>query len=59
MMRAFDASDVSRELWSSLSNATRDKVGNYAKFNPATVYNGRVYVPSFSNQYCVYGHLTQ
>ena len=58
MVRAFDASDVSRQLWDSQANAARDAVGLYAKFNPATVYNGKVYVPTFSNRYCVYGRLT-
>jgi hypothetical protein len=57
MVRAFDAGDVSKELWNSEANAPRDRVGNFAKFNPATVYNGKVYIPTFSNRYCVYGHL--
>ena len=62
VMRAFDAADVSRELWNSEANADRDGLTNYAKFNPVTVYNGRVYVPTFkspetTNQYCVYGAL--
>ena len=47
------------ELWNSLLNRARDDVGNYAKFNPATVYNGKVYVPTFSNRFCVYGLLGQ
>jgi 4-amino-4-deoxy-L-arabinose transferase-like glycosyltransferase len=32
-------------------------VGNYAKFNPPTIANGRVYVPTFSQQLVVYGLL--
>jgi hypothetical protein len=60
MVRAFDASDVStKELWNSQANPARDAVGLYAKFNPATVYNGKMYVPTFSDKYCVYGHLSQ
>jgi hypothetical protein len=55
VLRAFDASDVSKELWNSEQNAARDSYGNFAKFNPPTVYNGRVYMPTFSRQYCVYG----
>ncbi|MDB4979741.1 MAG: Fibronectin type domain [Myxococcales bacterium] len=59
---AFAAADVSRTLWSSETNASRDAVGNYAKFNPVTVYGGKVYVPTFrspeaTNQFCVYGRL--
>jgi hypothetical protein len=58
-MYAFAAADVSKTLWSSQTDA-RDTVGNYAKFNPVTVYDGRVYVPTFdspeaTNQFCVYG----
>jgi hypothetical protein len=61
-MYAFAAADVSRTLWSSEANAARDAVGNYAKFNPVTVYGGQVYVPTFTspeagNQFCVYGRL--
>jgi hypothetical protein len=58
ILRAFDAGNVSKdELWNSEMNAARDSFGNYAKYNPPTVYNGRVYVPTFSKQYCVYGRL--
>ena len=58
IVRAFDASDVSKHLWTSeMSAAARDSYGNYAKFNPVTVYNGKVYVPTFSKQYCAYGNL--
>jgi len=62
VMRAFDAADVTRELWNSEANAERDGLTNYAKFNPVTVYNGRVHVPTFkspetTNQFCVYGVL--
>jgi hypothetical protein len=62
VLRAFDASDVSRQLWTSQMNAGRDAISNYAKFNPVTVYNGKVFVPTFknpegTNQFCVYGPL--
>jgi hypothetical protein len=61
-MMAFDASDVSKKLWDSEDNAPRDAMTNYAKFNPVTVYNGKVFAPTFknpeaSNQFCVYGLL--
>jgi hypothetical protein len=60
VMYAFDASDVSKPpLWNSETSAA-DSLTNYAKFNPVTVYNGKVYVPTFkdangANQYCTYG----
>ena len=57
ILRAFDASDLTKELWNSELNAERDAVGNFAKFCPPTVANGKVYVPTFSNQLQVYGHL--
>jgi hypothetical protein len=55
--RAFDASDLSVELWNSKQNAARDDCGNFAKFTPPTVANGKVYVATFSNQLLVYGLL--
>ena len=57
IFRAFDASNVSTELWNSQQNANRDDFGNLAKFNYVTVDNGHVYVPTFSNQLIVYGLL--
>jgi len=54
---AFDASDVSHELWSSKQFADRDDVGTFAKHSSLTVANGRVYVPTFSGQLVVYGLL--
>jgi hypothetical protein len=57
VLRAFDAADVSHELWNSEQNPTRDRVGSFAKFNPPTVVNGKVYLGTFSNQLVVYGLL--
>jgi len=57
ILRAFDASKLSTELWDSKQNTARDDVGNYAKFVPPTVANGKVYVATFSNQLLVYGLL--
>ena len=57
-LRAFDASNVSsNELWDSNQNAARDSLGNFAKFALPTIANGKVYVPTFSNQFDVYGLL--
>lgn len=55
ILRAFDANDVTRELWNSNENANRDGVGYYAKFSSPTIANGKVYLATFSNQLNVYG----
>ncbi|MGC1450097.1 MAG: IPT/TIG domain-containing protein [Candidatus Sulfotelmatobacter sp.] len=55
ILRAFDATNLTTELWDSQQNATRDSVGNYAKFAPPTIANGKVYLATFSNQLLVYG----
>ena len=57
VLRAFDASTVSNELWNSKQNLARDDLGNFAKFCPPTVANGKVYLATFSNQLVVYGLL--
>ena len=55
ILRAFDATNLATELWDSKQNAARDDVGLYAKFNPPTVANGKVYLGTFSGQLLVYG----
>jgi regulation of enolase protein 1 (concanavalin A-like superfamily) len=57
IVRAFDADDISRELWDSHQATARDDIGLFAKFTSPTVANGRVYVASFSGQLAVYGLL--
>ena len=57
IVRAYDASNLNHLLWDSKQNAGRDDMGMFAKFCPPTVINGRVYVPTFSNQLQVYGLL--
>ncbi len=54
ILRAFDANDVSRELWNNRRDP-RDAGGNYAKFAAPTIANGHVYLPTFSNRVVVYG----
>jgi hypothetical protein len=54
ILRAFDANDVSRELWNN-QQKPRDAGGNYAKFAAPTIANGHVYLPTFSNRVVVYG----
>jgi len=57
-LRAFDAENLSHELWNSSTNAARDSFGNFAKFVPPVVAQGRVYVATWSNQVAVYGLLS-
>jgi hypothetical protein len=64
VLRAFNAENLSVELWNSKTNSARDGVGNFAKFNPPLVANGRVYIGNFStstsantDQLVVYGLL--
>src|SRR6266436_737993 len=55
ILRAFDANDVTRELWNNHQNVARDGAGNYAKFSSPTIANGHVYLPTFSSRVVVYG----
>ena len=59
ILHAFDASNLSKELWNSQMDAARDSYGNFAKFNAPTVGNGKVYVPTLNSpgQLVVYGLL--
>ena len=52
---AFDAGNVATQLWNSNMNAARDSFGNFAKFVPPMVANGKVYVATWSKQVAVYG----
>jgi hypothetical protein len=56
-LRAFDASNVSSQLWTSDFNEARDSAGSFAKDLPPLVVNGKVYVGNFSSQLIVYGLL--
>ena len=57
ILRAFDAQNVTNELWNSEQLTNRDSVGNFAKFVPPTVANGKVYLATFSSRLNVYGLL--
>ena len=57
ILRAYDASDLSHELWNSKMNPARDDAGMFAKFCAPTVVNGKVYLSTFSKQLQVYGLL--
>jgi len=56
-LHAFTATDLGTELWNSDMVPDRDQLGRFAKFVAPTVVNGRVYVPTFSNQLVIYGLL--
>jgi len=58
VLHAYDAANVSTELWNSTMNSARDNFGSFAKFVPPLVASGRVYVATFSNQVAVYGLLS-
>jgi outer membrane protein assembly factor BamB len=46
IVHAFDA-DTLQELWNDKQSGGADEIGNFAKFCPPTVANGKVYIASF------------
>jgi hypothetical protein len=56
VLYAFDATDVSKELYNSDANPKRDQAGVFNKFAPPTIANGRVYVAA-QGEVDVYGLL--
>ncbi len=55
ILQAFDATNVSHELWNSNMTGIRDSIGRFAKFVVPTVANGKVYMATFSKRLNVYG----
>jgi outer membrane protein assembly factor BamB len=53
---AFDATNVSNELYDSKQAGTRDEFGKLVRFNPPTVANGKVYVAG-DKQFTMFGLL--
>jgi outer membrane protein assembly factor BamB len=56
VLRAYDAEDLSHELWNS-KMCPGDALGDFAKFTPPTIANGKVYMATFSGKLVVYGLL--
>ena len=54
ILRAFDATNVTKELWNSKMNVG-DDTGVWAKWTPPVIVKGRVYQATFSNALLVYG----
>ncbi len=63
ILHAYDADDISHELWNSWQNRARDDCDGYSKMAPPTIANGQVYLASFGKEnvgtggLCVYGLL--
>ena len=53
VLRALNASDISQpELWDSENTGDpNDRLGQFAKFCPPTVSNGKVYVATFQEEF--------
>ena len=64
VLRAFDANNLTTELWDSQMNFARDSMGIWPKYSPPTVVNGKVYMAAFPSDgvsngaISVYGLLT-
>lgn len=52
---AYDASNLTKQLYSSQVNSKQDSPGLFGKFNPPTIAAGKVFVGTFSNVVAVYG----
>jgi len=49
VLRAIDAEDVTRTLWSSEQVAARDRPGLFAKYVPPTIAGGKVFVATYGD----------
>ena len=57
-LRAYNASDITQELWTSQLNSNRDGLGSATKFSTPTIINGQVFVGT-ANAIVSYGPLTR
>jgi len=53
-LHAFDAENISTELWNSTMNSARDGYGNIALLVPPVIANGKVYMATGSKRVAVY-----
>ena len=58
-LRAYDANNVTNEIYNSDQSGSRDLAGSFVKFLSPVVANGRVYLGNRSNSLQVYGLLCQ
>jgi hypothetical protein len=58
-LRAYNADDVTQELYNSDQNPPRDALGTFVKMSTPIVANGKVYVNTQSNTLPVYGLLAK
>ncbi|MBT2326908.1 hypothetical protein J7E62_31915 [Variovorax paradoxus] len=49
VLRAIDAENVSRTLWSSEQVSARDRLGLFAKFVPPTIADGKVFAATYGD----------
>lgn len=49
VLRAIDAQDVRRTLWSSEQVSARDRMGLFAKYVPPTIADGKVFVATYGD----------
>ena len=56
-LRAFRASNIAQEIYNTDMNAARDALGDFTKFAPPVVANGKVYAATQSKAVVVYGLL--
>ena len=56
-VHAYDATNITQELWNSDMNPARDAMGKFTKFSMPVVANGKVYIITQSNELQVYGLL--
>jgi hypothetical protein len=55
-LRAYDATNLSKELYNSTQNSSRDKLDSFVKFTVPTVADGEVFVPT-QTSLTIYGLL--
>lgn len=56
-LRAFSTANVSTELWDSNLRGSLDAAGNWSKFIPPTIVNGKVYLATLDGEVNVFGLL--